>query len=106
MKKKVLFIFALLCAVAQGAWAETINLSNVTADVTANDGDVLTGTTSTYKVTIAGGAKVTLSGVTISTGAANSHCIQCSGSAIIILDEGTTNTLTCTGNYSTALRPG
>ena len=46
MKKKVLFIFALLCAVAQGAWAETINLSNVTADVTANDGDVLTGTTS------------------------------------------------------------
>ena len=106
MKKKVLFIFALLCTVAQGAWAETINLSNVTADVTANDGDVLTGTTSEYKVTIADGATVTLSGVTISTGAANSHCIKCSGSATIILAEGTTNTLTCTQNYSTALRPG
>ena len=106
MKKKVLFIFALLCTVAQGAWAETINLSNVTADVTANDGDVLTGTTSEYKVTIADGATVTLSGVTISTGAANSHCIKCSGSATIILADGTTNTLTCTQNYSTALRPG
>ena len=106
MKKKVLFIFALLCTVAQGVLAETIDLSQVNADVTAQNGDVLTGTTSEYKVTIAGGATVTLSGVTISTGVANSHCIQCSGSATIILAEGTTNTLTCTGNYSTALRPG
>ena len=78
-------MFALLCTVAQGAWADTINLSQVTADVTANDGDVLTGSTSEYKVTIAGDATVTLSGVTISTGAANSHCIKCSGSATIIL---------------------
>ena len=106
MKQKALFIFALLCAVAQGAWAATINLSTVNADVTAQNGDVLTGTTSEYKVTIAGGATVTLSGVTISTGAANSHCIKCAGTATIILAEGTTNTLTCTGNYSTALRPG
>ena len=67
MKKKLLFIFALLCAVAQGAWADNINLSTVTADVTANDGDVLTGTTSDYRVTIAGDATVTLSGVTIKT---------------------------------------
>ena len=67
MKKKLLFIFALLCTVAQGAWAETINLSSATADVTANDGDVLTGTTSDYRVTIAGDATVTLSGVTIKT---------------------------------------
>ena len=58
MKKKVLFIFALLCTVAQGAWAETINLSTVNADVTANDGDVLTGTTS-HKVSIAADATVT-----------------------------------------------
>ena len=67
MKQKLLFIFALLCTVAQGAWAETINLSSVTADVTAQNGDVLTGTTSTYRVTIADGATVTLSGVTIKT---------------------------------------
>ena len=80
MKKKILFIFALLCTVAQGAWAETINLSTVTADVTAQNGDVLTGTTSgttsEYKVTIAGGATVTLSGVTISTGAANNEDVN------------------------------
>ena len=41
-------MFALLCTVAQGAWAETINLSQVTADVTAQNGDVLTGSTSEY----------------------------------------------------------
>ena len=76
MKQKLLFLFALLCTVAQGVWAETINLSSVTADVTANDGDVLTGTTSEYKVTIADGATVTLSDVTISNGDANSHCIH------------------------------
>lgn len=105
MKKKVLFIFALLCTVAQGAWADNINLSQVTADVTAKDGDVLTGTTS-HKVSIAAGATVTLSGVNISHGEATSYCIKCVGSATIILADGTTNTLTCTGNYSTALRPG
>ena len=76
MKQKLLFIFALLCTVAQGAWADNIDLSTVTEDVEAKNGDVLTGTTSEYKVTIAGGATVTLSGVTISTGAANSHCIH------------------------------
>ena len=73
MKQKILFIFALLCAVAQGAWATTIDLSSVTADVIAQNGDVLTGTTSEYRVTIAGGATVTLSGVTISNGGANSQ---------------------------------
>ena len=76
MKKKLLFIFALLCTVAQGAWAETINLSQVSADVTAQNGDVLTSTTSEYNVTIADGATVTLNGVTISNGDANSHCIH------------------------------
>ena len=106
MKQKLLFILALLCVVAQGVWANNIDLSQVKADVVANDGDVLTGSTSEYNVTIADGATVTLNGVTISNGGPNSHCIQCSGSATIILAEGTTNTLTCTGNYSTALRPG
>jgi len=105
MKHRIRFIFAVLCAVAQGAWGDNINLSNVTADVTAQDGDVLTGTTS-HKVSIADGATVTLSGVNISHGEATSYCIKCVGSAIIILAEGTTNTLTCTQNYSTALRPG
>ncbi|MBR6187609.1 MAG: hypothetical protein IKQ59_01440 [Prevotella sp.] len=108
MKKKLLFLFALLCMVAQGAWADNIDLSTVTEDVEAKNGDVLTGTTSTYKVTIAGGAKVTLSGVTIngSNTAENVCCIKCEGSATIILAEGTTNELTCFGYYSTALRAG
>ena len=102
-------MFALLCTVVQGVWANNnIDLSQVKADVTANDGDVLTGTTSTYKVTIADGATVTLSGVNIDRGgtAENVCCIQCEGSATIILAEGTANELTCYGNYSTALRAG
>ena len=65
MKKKLLFIFSLLCTVAQGVWANNIDLNQVTADVTAQNGDVLTGSTNTYRVTIADGATVTLSGVTI-----------------------------------------
>lgn len=77
MKKKLLFMFALLCVVVQGVWANNnIDLSQVNADVTAQNGDVLTGTTSEYKVTVAHGATVTLSGVTISNGDANSHCIH------------------------------
>lgn len=98
-------MFALLCTVAQGAWADNIDLSTVTEDVEAKNGDVLTGTTS-HKVSIADGATVTLSGVNISHGEATSYCIKCVGSATIILADGTTNTLTCTQNYSTALRPG
>lgn len=108
MKHRLLFMFALLCVDAQGVWATTIDLGTVTADVTANDGDVLTGTTTTYKVTIAGGATVTLSGVNIDQGnyAENVYCIQCEGDATIILKDGTTNSLNCRGVKSTALRAG
>ena len=38
MKKKLLFIFALLCMVAQGAWAETVDLSTITKSYVAQDG--------------------------------------------------------------------
>ena len=110
MKKKILFIFALLCTVAQGAWAYDNTKSINDGAVTVPDGEnwLITGTgeVTGNKITIGGGATVTLSGVNISHGDANSYCIQCSGTATIILAEGTTNTLTCTGNYSTALRPG
>ena len=110
MKKKLLFIFALLCTVVQGAWAYDNTKSINDGAVTVPDGEnwLITGTgeVTGNKITIGGGATVTLSGVNISHGGANSHCIQCSGTATIILAEGTTNTLTCTGNYSTALRPG
>lgn len=48
MKQKLLFLLALLCMVAQGAWAENVvNLSTLTSDYVAQDGDVLTGTLET-----------------------------------------------------------
>ena len=70
MKKKLLFIFALLCMVAQGAWAQNVvNLSTVTSDYVAQDGDVLTGKLDVdhnpVKISIAKGAKITLRDVTI-----------------------------------------
>ena len=58
----------------------SVDLSTLTADYAAQDGDVLTGVTSSYKVTIADGATVTLDGVNISNGQ-----IACSGNANIIL---------------------
>ena len=62
MKKKLLFIFALLCMVAQGAWAQrVVDLSTLTGDYVAKDGDVLTGELGTIaKISIAAGATVTL----------------------------------------------
>lgn len=118
MKQKSLLILALLCTVAQGVWATNINLTEATADVIAGDGDVLTGSTSTYKVTIAAGATVTLSGVSITNERScvyheisgellrEEYCIKCLGSATIILANGTTNTLTSTGLVSNALMAG
>ena len=62
MKQKLLFIFALLCAVAQGAWSENVvNLSMVSSAYVAQDGDVLTGQLHFYvKISIADKANVTL----------------------------------------------
>ena len=80
-----------------------IDLSTVTADVTAKDGDVLTGSTTSYKVTIANGATVTLDGATIS---GDSYCIKCNGLATIILKDGTTNTLTSSSQIYPALSIG
>ena len=68
MKQKLLFIFALLCAVAQGAWSEkVVDLSTLTSDYVAQDGDVLTGTidNKAVMISIAPGASVTLRNATI-----------------------------------------
>lgn len=70
-----------------------ILLDTLTADFVAQNCDTLTGETSSHKVTIAAGATVILNGVTIS---ASKYCIKCAGDATIILEDGTTNTLTCT----------
>ena len=81
----------------------TVDLSTLTANYEAQNGDVLTGSISTYCVTIADGATVTLDGATIS---GSSYCIKCAGSATIILKDGTTNTLTSTSPDYPALWAG
>ena len=99
MKQKLLFIFALLCAVAQGAWAQNeVNLSMLSSDYVAQDGDVLTGDLpQNLYLSIADGATVTLSNINIK---GIRHYkqqwypyIECKGDATIILAEGTNNTI-------------
>jgi len=99
MKKKLLFIFALLCAVAQGAWAYdgTMSIYDGSVTVPAQKHYLITGETSSNQITIENGATVTLSNVKISNAA---WCILCNGDATIILADGTTNTLTCTTSHS------
>lgn len=80
-----------------------VDLSTLTADYVAQNGDVLTGETTSYEVTIAAGATVTLDGVTIS---GSSCCIKCAGDATIILKDGTTNTLTSSSQDYPALSIG
>ena len=71
-----------------------IDLSSLTGDYTAQDGEILTGEfPSNYNLYIAAGATVTLAGMTHHAGA-KINSIVCLGTANIILAEGTTNDLT------------
>ncbi len=68
MKQKLLLTIALLCAVAQGAWTQNVvDLSTLTSDYVAQDGDVLMGTidNKAVMISIAPGASVTLRNATI-----------------------------------------
>ncbi len=71
------------------------NLSQLTADYEAQDGDILYGTLAgNYKITIAPGATVTLNVVTISGTNNSSYSwagLTCLGDATIILKDGSTN---------------
>ena len=58
----------------------------------AEDGDVLTGSVGNSTVNVASGATVTFSDVFISNNM-NRRCINCLGSATIILSDGTTKAL-------------
>ena len=74
-----------------------IDLSTLTSDYEAQDGDVLTGELAgNYKISIADGATVTLDGVTIN-GVSSSDVkwagITCLGDATIILKDGSKNTV-------------
>ena len=83
-----------------GAAPAGTNLSDLTGDYTAQDGDVLTGeidgSTKPYKISIADGATVTLAGVTINGVHNTSYTwagLNCEGDATIILADGTDNTV-------------
>ena len=105
MKKKVLFILALLCTVAQGAWAESHEaiINNGKVDINENGDWLITGNgeTTSNQIEIHENitATVTLRDVKISNTA---WCILCNGNATIILADGTTNTLTCTTSTSSS----
>ncbi len=80
-------------------WNHNIDLSTLTGNFTAINGDVLTGTLGgNYKISIAGGATVTLNDVTINGNGTDSNCnwagITCEGDATIILKEGSINNVT------------
>ena len=97
--KRLSVAFAMMLITAT-AWAENVDLSTVTINKTLNDGDVVTGTLDVanypVQITIADGAKVTLSDVTLN-GVDNSSYkwagITCAGNATILLADGTTNTV-------------
>ncbi len=72
------------------ATSQIINLSELTADYIAQDGDVLTGTTG-YSVQIAADATITLSDVTITN--YRKSPIQCLGNATINIEDGSVNRL-------------
>lgn len=76
---------------------KTVDLSTLTGDYVAQNGDVLKGTLAkNVKISIADGATVTLDGVTINgTHDLNFKWagINCQGFATIILKDGTTNTV-------------
>ena len=82
------------------AAAETINLASLTTAYVAQNGEILTGELDVanypVKISIAEGAIVTLDGVTINGTNSDSYQwagITCLDNAIIILKDGTTNTV-------------
>ena len=90
-----------------------VSLAALTADYTAQDGEVLTGTldgaTQKYKISIADGATVTLSGATINGVHTNDTDelwagLTCEGDATIILDG--TNAVENFNRYYPGLQPG
>ena len=79
------------------AQPDPIDLSKLTGDYVAQDGDVLTGTLAgNYKITIVNGAVVTLKNVTINgtnDEAYNWAGITCQGNNIIVLADGSKNVI-------------
>ena len=82
-----------------------VNLSKVTSDITLLDGDVVIGTLEgNHQVLIADSATVWLAGVTINN--TQYDALRCLGNATVILEDGTTNTLTTGARSKAALQAG
>ena len=83
-----------------------VDLDTLTADYVAQDGDVLTGTAGSYKITIADKATVILNGVDIThipdVALYEYAGLTCEGDATIVLAKGTSNKVK--GGYEN--RPG
>ena len=94
--KKVKSVKAVKKAPAAPA-GKTVDLSTLNTDYVAQNGDVLTSTLGgNYKITIADGATVTLDGATINGENSEEYKwagITCEGDAVIILKDGTSNTV-------------
>ena len=86
-----------LTLTAQTAWAESVDLSTVTENKVLQNNDVVTGTLgANVRISIADGATVTLNGMTINGVNDNSYTwagITCEGDAIIILADGSENSV-------------
>lgn len=109
MKQKILLTIALLCAVAQGAWAQrVVDLSFITQNYVAEYGDVLTGRLLIpVKISIDNNAHVTLRDVTILGVDDNSHNyagITCLGNATITLEGN--NEVCGFNNWYSGIQPG
>ena len=88
---------------------KVVEITEDTEELTLYDGDILTGTGGTdTRISIAAGAEITLSGVTItSIPNDDSHewaGVTCLGNATIILADGTTNVVKSGGVYG--MHPG
>lgn len=83
----------------------TVDLSRIVYKYKVKDGETLTGTlVGNHEIIIADNATVTLSNVTINS--TEHAAISCLGSATVILEDGTTNTLTTGARYNAALHAG
>lgn len=93
MRKISTLLFALVASITmlQGA---TIDLATLTGEYTAQNGDVLTGT-SNYVIRVAADATITLNNAILNKG------LFCNGDAVLVLAE--TNTISSPGEYNPAV---
>ncbi len=99
---KVKSVKAKKAAPAGPTYNETKSINDGPVTVAAGEQWLITGTgtQTSNTMSIGAGATVTLDGVNISSG---DYCIKCLGDATIILKDGSTNTLTGTGENCPAL---